>query len=686
MALEVKLAGKGGPSQQHAFVGTTIFRNIGAYYDSSDSKLKSSDASSNVLLRKNTTAYKTQFYTSVAENIELGATPTSETELIGTDFYVRIAGVDILQATTAGVSGPTAPFVDGSAAVPSISFTNQTNTGFYRIGADNLGISLGGIKQLDFAVGDFKFIADNNGTTTVGQLTVRGTTNTNKYLTFGLDTTNNLGFIEAGIEGTGYNDIAINHNASSNILIGTTSNTYSTRLFVNGTVGANNTMTLKQGSSSSPSIRFNSSTNTGIYYSSGLHFCIGGTNILDIISTEVSVPSLKLKASTSGNTVELKSAGSLSASYSLTLPNDVGTQAEYLTLNGSGICDWLDPYFGLFGFSTTDTTLGADLTLTTNSYYRNITISGAFGIITNNWKLFISGTLTINTTTSTTGVIRCNGSNGNNGAAAATGGTVGTAMTAGAFAVSTATAGGAGTTTTGTQAAAVSAVTSSLGGPSGAGGAGGLGSGGAGGASRAGRTPTRYHLHHSITDLVFDNSVAACAVSGPGGSGAGGANPTAGAGGGAGGTCGGVVMVFANIIQFTGTSVSPIFASYGGNGGNGGTTVTTNCGGGGGGAGGGAGAVILICGNIIGTPPSGWLYLASGAGGNGGNGLGTGIGGAGGASGGVRRMILYTCIERNVQATGLSLAADLAPVAGSAASGVTGGSGSTRQTLSLSTF
>lgn len=40
---------------------------------------------------------------------------------------------------------------NGTAAAPSITFTADTNSGLYRIGADNVGLALNGIKQIDYA-------------------------------------------------------------------------------------------------------------------------------------------------------------------------------------------------------------------------------------------------------------------------------------------------------------------------------------------------------------------------------------------------------------------------------------------------------------------------------------------------------------------------------------------------------
>ena len=55
--------------------------------------------------------------------------------------------------------------LDGTALAPSYSFASDTNTGIYRIGADNMGMSLGGTKRWDFGTA---------GSTLTGTLTVSG--------------------------------------------------------------------------------------------------------------------------------------------------------------------------------------------------------------------------------------------------------------------------------------------------------------------------------------------------------------------------------------------------------------------------------------------------------------------------------------------------------------------------------
>lgn len=55
-------------------------------------------------------------------------------------------GTNVLQAVTVSVASTT--FGDGSAAAPSITFGSDTDTGFYRVGANTLGVTVGGILRL----------------------------------------------------------------------------------------------------------------------------------------------------------------------------------------------------------------------------------------------------------------------------------------------------------------------------------------------------------------------------------------------------------------------------------------------------------------------------------------------------------------------------------------------------------
>jgi hypothetical protein len=58
-------------------------------------------------------------------------------------------------------------FSDGSVSLPGISFQSDTDTGIYRIGADNLGVAVGGTKILDVA---------STGLSVIGTITTSATT------------------------------------------------------------------------------------------------------------------------------------------------------------------------------------------------------------------------------------------------------------------------------------------------------------------------------------------------------------------------------------------------------------------------------------------------------------------------------------------------------------------------------
>lgn len=81
--------------------------------------------------------------------------------------------------TLSGANGSSNIFQsgDGSASTPSIGFVSDTNTGFYRIGADNVGLALNGTKYVDWATTGTAFVAPVNArvsssSETTGTLTI----------------------------------------------------------------------------------------------------------------------------------------------------------------------------------------------------------------------------------------------------------------------------------------------------------------------------------------------------------------------------------------------------------------------------------------------------------------------------------------------------------------------------------
>jgi len=77
---------------------------------------------------------------------------STEVQLIDSTHTQTITGDKTFTGTVviSGIATVT-EFADGSAAAPSITFSDEKTTGIYRIGASNLGISLGGAIEIDIS-------------------------------------------------------------------------------------------------------------------------------------------------------------------------------------------------------------------------------------------------------------------------------------------------------------------------------------------------------------------------------------------------------------------------------------------------------------------------------------------------------------------------------------------------------
>lgn len=136
-------------------------------------------------------------------------------------------------------------FVDGAAATPGITFSADSNTGIYRIGADSIGVSTNGTLRVT--------VNTANLTTTLAILGPDGAVGAPAY-SFSSDT--DLGF----------------YRAAADIALLVANGAESARWSTQG-VGINN------GSAASPSLSFSGDTNTGIYRIAAdqLGFTEGGT-------------------------------------------------------------------------------------------------------------------------------------------------------------------------------------------------------------------------------------------------------------------------------------------------------------------------------------------------------------------------------------------------------------------------
>lgn len=264
-------------------------------------------------------------------------------------------------------------------------------------------------------------------------------------------------------------------------------------------------------------------------------------------------------------------------------------------------------------------------TLTKDVYFTDLTISTGVTIRPNGYKIYCTGTLTMNGTAK----IERNGNAGGNGGnggigVTGTGGTAGAALAAGSLIGSE--AGAAGQVSLQTGGAANNGipgnpgnnVSNSLGGNGVSGGASNGGSGGSSGGSGGTATAANIKLMPgwSLQYLLDITSTGATVKytnsAGAGGGASGGAQAVAGAnggGGGGGGSAGGIIAIFAKII-IIGASAS--ITAIGGVGGNGGSGANGT----GGGGGGGNGGIVIMA--YYSLTNSGTITLTGGNGGTGG--------------------------------------------------------------------
>lgn len=173
---------------------------------------------------------------------------------------------------------------NGSAAAPSVTFDSDTDTGVYRIGADNLGVSVGGTKRWDMATA---------GSTLTGTLTVSGA---------------------ATLQSTA----AITGNTT-----------------VGGTLGVTGVTSVADGTVGTPGVNFSGDPNSGVYRigADNIGISVNGTKAVDIATTGVTL--------TNGLTATTGTfSGNVTVSGTLTSANVIKAWANITntTVNaGSGI-------------------------------------------------------------------------------------------------------------------------------------------------------------------------------------------------------------------------------------------------------------------------------------------------------------------------------------------------------------
>lgn len=288
----------------------------------------------------------------------------------------------------------------------------------------------------------------------------------------------------------------------------------------------------------------------------------------------------------------------------------------------------------LFGAGTDGplTASSGTTTLTRDTYYSTVTLSGTAKIDTAGYRLYMQA---FDATNAAAGSIVCTVGAGGNATASSASNAGGVGISNTARPLGGSGDGGAGGDNVGVAGAgnAGTSVSIANGGAGGAGGAGGT-SGGAGGTAGASTSRQAVYVHER------DLSVASATtgynlIRGGAGGGGGGSGGTSSGGHGGGGGAGGAVMWVAIGELITGVSTpAGVIAATGGAGGSGAAGQATNHGGGAGGGGGGGGWIHCLVGKRTGPAVPDFFKASGGAGGAGGaSGGGTGSAGAAGTGG-----------------------------------------------------
>lgn len=124
--------------------------------------------------------------------------------------------------TTQTLTNKTFQAVDGTVGAPSISFTSDTNTGFYRIGNDAVGFAVGGVKIAEFSGTTITANITGNVTGSSGSCTGNAVTATNA--------TNHIADVSGSVHGATSNNTAsmiVRRDGSGNFSAGTITATLS---------------------------------------------------------------------------------------------------------------------------------------------------------------------------------------------------------------------------------------------------------------------------------------------------------------------------------------------------------------------------------------------------------------------------------------------------------------------------
>ena len=319
----------------------------------------------------------------ITSNANVAITATSSNVIIGSGSGANITGVNFLTAnfltgtlttaaqpnitsvgtlTNANVSG-TLAVGNGTAAAPSQTFINDTNTGIYNVGADQLGITTGGTLRTTFANAAI--------TTTVPVYAANGTAGAPSY-TFTSDT-------NTGVFATGTADqIAIATGGVQRVLVSNTSANFAGNVVATGNVQGNFILgngSLLTGISADATQIINGTSNVRAAPSGNVTISVAGTsNVITVTSTNVIVNAV----SQLGNLGNVKITG--------------GTNGYFLQTDGAGNLVWAA---GTVTATGNGTVAGANTQIQFNNGDGNFGATGALTFDKSSNTLTVGGTANI---------------------------------------------------------------------------------------------------------------------------------------------------------------------------------------------------------------------------------------------------------------------------------------------------
>lgn len=194
----------------------------------------------------------------------------------GNNIGITCFGAKVLDISATGLGvtgGVTASTIigsgDGAVGAPAFYFTGDTNTGIYRIGADNIGITCNGAKVLDIGttgLGVTGVIKNGDGAVGAASYSFSSDTNT-------------------GIYRIGADNIGVACNGAKVLDVATTG------LGVTGSITASTIIGSGDGAVGTPAFYFTGDTNTGIYRigADNIGVACNGAKVLDVTTTGLAI-------------------------------------------------------------------------------------------------------------------------------------------------------------------------------------------------------------------------------------------------------------------------------------------------------------------------------------------------------------------------------------------------------------